>query len=61
MAQFEYRVMHMPAGSMGVLNERLNGAAAEGWHPILMSGNEVINVLLRRQLPESPAPQQSSQ
>jgi hypothetical protein len=58
MAQFEYRVMHMPAGSIGVLNERLNSAAEEGWHPILMSGNEVLNVLLRRQTQESPAAQQ---
>jgi len=54
MASYEYRVLHMPAGSISVVNERLNSAAQEGWSPILMSGNEFVNVLLRRQLPEQP-------
>ncbi len=52
MAKYEYRVMHMPSGSIGVLSERLNGAADEGWQPILMSGNDFINVMLRRQIAE---------
>ena len=52
MATYEYRVMHMPSGSIGVLSERLNGAADEGWQPILMSGNDFINVMLRRQIAE---------
>ena len=52
MPKYEYRVLHMPAGSISVVNERLAGAAEEDWNPILMSGNDFLNVLLRRQVAE---------
>ena len=61
MARYEYRVMHMPAGSISVLNERLKDAAQENWHPILMSGNDLVNVILRRQVPEEQSQSQQQQ
>ncbi len=53
MAKYEYRCLHMPAGSISVVNERLASSAEENWHPILMSGDTSINILLRRQVTES--------
>jgi hypothetical protein len=50
--QYEYRILHMPTTSVTVLNERVNGEAEEGWEPIMMSGNDFVNVLLRRPLPD---------
>jgi hypothetical protein len=47
-AQYEYRVLHMPTTSVSVMNERLNNDARDGWEPVMMSGNEFINVLIRR-------------
>ncbi len=52
MAKYEYRILHMPTTSISVLNERLNNDAADGWSPILMSGNDQLNIMLRRPLPE---------
>ncbi len=52
MQQYEYRILHMPTTSVTVLNERVNGEAEEGWEPIMMSGNDFVNVLLRRPLPD---------
>ncbi len=48
MQQWEYRILHMPTTSVSVLNERMNNEAKDGWEPFLMSGNEYINVILRR-------------
>lgn len=48
MGKYEYRILHMPTTSISVLNERLNVDAESGWSPILMSGNENVNILLRR-------------
>jgi len=48
MAKYEYRILHMPTTSISVLNERLNSDAEGGWNPILMSGSEHVNILLRR-------------
>ena len=50
MAKYEYRILHMPTTSISVLNERVNTDAAEGWSPILMSGNDQVNIMLRRPL-----------
>lgn len=52
MQQYEYRILHMPTTSVTVLNERVNGEAEEGWEPIMMSGNDFVNVLMRRPLPD---------
>jgi len=48
MPKYEYRILHMPTTSITVLNERLNTDAEAGWSPILMSGNDSVNILLRR-------------
>jgi len=53
MAKYEYRCLHMPAGSISVVNERLASSAEDDWHPILMSGSDSINILLRRQVAEA--------
>lgn len=52
MAKYEYRILHMPTTSISVLNERLNNDAADGWSPILMSGNDHLNIMLRRAVEE---------
>ena len=52
MQLYEYRVLHMPTTSISVLNERVNSEAKEGWEPIMMSGNDFVNVLLRRPVSE---------
>ena len=52
MAKYEYRILHMPTTSISVLNERLNSDAADNWSPILMSGNDHLNIMLRRPLAE---------
>jgi len=51
MQQYEYRVLHMPTTSISVLNERVNTEAEDGWVPIMMSGNDHLNILMRRELP----------
>ena len=38
----------MPTTSVSVMNEHLNNDARDGWEPVMMSGNEFINVLIRR-------------
>ena len=48
MAQYEYRVLHMPTTSVSVMNARLNNDARAGWEPVMMSGYEFIYVLIRR-------------
>ncbi len=56
MAGYEYRVVQLPAGgSVTHLNERMSHMIVEGWEPIMMSGNEVVNILLRRPLQQKPA------
>ena len=53
MPKYEYRILHMPTTSISVLNERVNNDAADGWSPILMSGNDHVNIMLRRPLADS--------
>ena len=48
MAKYEYRILHMPTTSISVLNERMNVDSEAGWNPVLMSGNDQVNILLRR-------------
>ncbi len=52
MSQYEYRVVRMPAqGTVSPLNERIGAMVAEGWEPVLMSGDTTVNVMMRRALP----------
>jgi hypothetical protein len=49
MAAYEYRVEHRPAGTrMGPLNERIEGLTAEGWEPIMMTGDNELYIMMRR-------------
>ncbi len=52
MAKYEYRILHMPTTSISVLNERMGVDAEAGWNPVLMSGNDHVNILLRRAVSE---------
>ncbi|MFO8079377.1 MAG: hypothetical protein R6V07_03625 [Armatimonadota bacterium] len=52
--EYEYRILHLPTTSISVMNERLNSDTEEGWEPLFMSGNDFVNVLMRR-------PKQSSE
>ncbi len=53
MERYEYRILHMPTTSISVMNERLNSDARDGWEPIMISGNDFVNVLMRRQRKDS--------
>ena len=57
MEQYEYRILHMPTTSISVMNDRLNSDTDQGWEPIMFSGNEFVNVLMRR--PKEGSPQES--
>ena len=49
MPQYEYRVVQMPPqGTVGPLNERIATMVAEGWEPIMLSGDATVNVMMRR-------------
>lgn len=45
---YEYRILHLPTTSISVMNERLNSDTEDGWQPIFMSGNDHVNIMLRR-------------
>ena len=45
---YEYRILHLPTTSISVMNERLNSDTDKGWEPMFMSGNDHVNVLMRR-------------
>lgn len=45
---YEYRILHLPTTSISVMNERLNSDTEDGWEPLFMSGNDHVNILLRR-------------
>jgi len=45
---YEYRILHLPTTSISVMNERLNSDTEDGWEPVFMSGNDHINILMRR-------------
>lgn len=59
MQRYEYRLLHMPTTSVSVLNERINNEAKEGWEPFMMSGNDFVNVLMRRPLDDKEQAQES--
>ena len=55
MSGYEYQVLQMPAqGTVRPLNERIAGMVADGWEPIMMSGDTTLNVMMRRAL-DAPA------
>ncbi len=45
---YEYRILHLPTTSISVMNERLNSDTDEGWEPLFMSGNDHVNIMMRR-------------
>ncbi len=55
MPKYEYRILHMPTTSISVLNERVNSDSSDGWSPILMSGNDHVNIMLRRPVADESA------
>ncbi|MGI5817186.1 MAG: hypothetical protein ACOX9R_03695 [Armatimonadota bacterium] len=46
--EYEYRILHLPTTSVSVMNERLNSDTEKGWEPVFMSGNDHVNILMRR-------------
>ena len=66
MPRFEYHVINMPAGGrITNLNEGLEQMVEEGWEPVVMCGNETLNIMLRRATaqaaPQQPAAPQAPQ
>ncbi len=58
MHNWEYRILHMPTTSISVLNERVNNDARDGWEPFMMSGNEYVNIVMRRPIKQEEAEEQ---
>lgn len=49
MPQFEYQVItHDIRARISHLNEKLDEMVEEGWEPVSFSGNDHINIMLRR-------------
>ena len=63
MPRYEYRVVQGGAGAaITHLNDRINAMAEEGWEVVMISGSEIVNVLMRRVKPGSEeSEQQTSQ
>lgn len=58
MPKYEYHVVSKAdRAPITMLNERLESMAAEGWEPIMMSGEATVNVMMRRLSPEAAAQQ----
>jgi len=56
MSQYEYRAIQMPVqGAVSRLNEQIATMVAEGWEPIMLSGDSTVNVMMRRALTASEA------
>ncbi|MCD6351209.1 MAG: DUF4177 domain-containing protein [Armatimonadetes bacterium] len=56
MQKYEYRVVQGGAGAaISHLNERLNSMAEEGWEVVMISGDQTVNVLVRRERKEQAA------
>jgi hypothetical protein len=60
MPKYEYRVVTGGTAAIAHLNERINAMAEEGWEVVTISGNETVNVLLRRPRPEASQSQGGS-
>ncbi len=46
---YEYRVLRMLSdANVDLLNDRIDAMMAAGWEPVMMSGNDIINVMMRR-------------
>jgi len=58
MHKWEYRILHMPTTSISVLNERVNNDARDGWEPFMMSGNDFVNIVMRRPAQQEEEPKQ---
>ncbi len=59
MHRWEYRILHMPTTSLSVLNERVNNDAREGWEPFMMSGNDFVNIIMRRPIEQGEVKEQN--
>ena len=56
MPTYEYRVIQMPAqGVIGRLNDQICSMVANGWEPMMMSGDATVNVMMQRPLPATAA------
>jgi hypothetical protein len=53
--KWEYRVLQSTAGAVTHLNDRINSMAEEGWEAVSLSGDTMVNVLMRRPRAEKPA------
>lgn len=62
MAQFEYQVItHDIRARITHLNTKLNELVEEGWDPVSFSGDEHINIMLRRPAGSTSEQQESQQ
>ena len=54
---YEYRVTQLLAGgNIQHLNDRIGHMVTEGWEPIMMTGDAIISVMLRRAVQAGAAP-----
>ena len=56
MSHYEYQIIQMVSGGRVThLNERMENMVAEGWEPIMMSGDTGVTVMMRRERAQQAA------
>ena len=62
MSQYEYTVIQSAAGArISLMNERIETLVADGWEPVLMSGDATVSILFRRPRRQAAAQQAHAQ
>lgn len=58
MPTYEYRLLQMPKNStIGRFNEQIRNMVADGWEPLMLSGDVCANILFRREASAEQAPE----
>jgi hypothetical protein len=53
---WEYTILQMQSGRSTHLSERINQLCAEGFEPVMITGDATITILMRKPAEEKPAP-----
>ena len=61
MPTYEYRLLQRPeGGTLGRFNEQIRHLVADGWEPLMMSGDAFVNILFRREASGDEAPEMAA-
>ncbi len=60
MPTYEYRLLQMPKNAtIGRFNEQIRNMVADGWEPLMLSGDACVNILFRREASAEQAPERA--